>query len=142
MSFEWSSTGTGQIIKSLHLTELHDNIDSIKDNEACIADKTSDNNSYNNGVDSSYNSSVDSPHRSGVDSGYKYGVDSSYRSSVHSEANSSYDSTDNVTDKGSYESVVQDAFYGTFKDLDWTNHVSAAQTANELSYNTSVCNGY
>jgi len=141
MSFEWSSTGIGQIIKALHLTELHDNIDSIKDNLACISDKSSDNNTYNSGVDSSYNTSVDSPHKSGVDSGYKYGVDSSYRSSVHSGADSSVNSSYDSGVDGTYKGSVYDPYYSGFNDLLWNDHHSSVESGDCNGHNTTVYGG-
>jgi len=113
MAFTWSSTGVGEIIKATHLTELQNNIDSIKDNIACITDKTSDNSSYNNTVDSGDKSSAKSTYRNGVDTGYNYGVDGSYNSSIYGTNYSNDNGSDYSTYNSNYKYPVHSVFNST-----------------------------
>jgi len=97
MSFDWIEINVGDIIRKSHIIELRENIDSIKDNLACITDKSD----YKSGYDTS------------VDSGYKSGYKSGYNSSVLNDNHGTYDSNEHGTYKSGHHSGYDNPHDGT-----------------------------
>ncbi|RLA81657.1 MAG: hypothetical protein DRG33_00110 [Deltaproteobacteria bacterium] len=83
MAFEWQAISVGDIIRKGHIIEIRQNIDSIKDNLACVTDKS--------GYDSGYNSSVDNNDHGSYKSGYNSGVDWDEHGNYYSSDDSGHD---------------------------------------------------
>lgn len=112
MGFTWSetiTTGTTEI-KAIHWTELHTNIDFLKDNPSgCVTDNTSVDAVADATVDTGDNASVNSGANSSVDSGDNASANSGQNSSVDSAADSGINFTKDVT--------IDNTAYGTINDF-------------------------
>jgi hypothetical protein len=100
MGFTWSetiTTGTTEI-KAIHWSELHANIDFLKNNPSgCGTNNTSVDATADATVDAGDNASVNSGANSSVDSGDNSAADSGQNSSVDGSANSSANPIKDIT---------------------------------------------
>ncbi|MDD5240033.1 MAG: hypothetical protein PHH61_06260 [Candidatus Nanoarchaeia archaeon] len=100
MGFTWSetiTTGTTEI-KTIHWSELHTNIDFLKDNPSgCGTDNTSVDATADATVDTGDNASVNSGANSGVDSGDNSGADSGNNTLVVSSEAITGNGSENLT---------------------------------------------
>jgi len=115
MAFEWSSIEIGDIIRKSHIVELRQNIDSIKDNLACITHKSGVHSAYDLNVDSDDYSSVDNGHDSTINTiqrdAYKDSDYDPYNSTAeatyYAGEDLSYDNGENTYVDDSYNSDVR-----------------------------------
>ena len=97
MAFTWTPITADQTAHSKAiLEEMRANLDSVKDNEACVADDTGYYADHDAGIDSAYDATYNSGHRATVDSADDATVHGTYQAGVDSSYYSGYNSGDNV----------------------------------------------
>ncbi len=149
MSFVWVediTKGVAEITKAA-TKEIRTNLDQIKDNEACVADKVSYNASQDTIVNSGYNSvhyndehsTYRDDHNSGVDTGdnsvYNSGEKGTYYNDVNQAEDSPHDSGVDDTYKSNVNNLDNDAQYAAFHTLNKTDHkVGVYYTQNAAEY--------
>jgi len=122
MAFTWQTDiNVGAEIKLECLTEIRNNIDSIKDNTACITEKTTYYSDNDVDVDSAYDSGVlnddhgtyDSDQHGGYYTDKDATVDSDQHGTVYGNENSGYDGTEESTFYSTKKASVNSGEFGS-----------------------------
>lgn len=120
MAFVWVediSKGIAEISKAA-TEEIRTNLDQIKDNEACVADKVSYNASQDTAVDSGYNSVHYNDEHSTYRSDHNSGVDTGENSVYNSGENGTYYNDVNQSEDAPHDSYVHDTYLSNVLNLD------------------------
>jgi len=109
MSFDWIEISVGDIIRKAHIDELRDNIDYIKDNEACIT--------YKNGVLNGHHSNEDTGEYTTYESTNYSGNDGTHRVHEYSGQNNTYQDGAKAGVYSSAKGTHKDGEYGTVEGI-------------------------
>jgi len=117
MSFEWTEDiqkGAAFITKAV-IEEIRSNLDSIKDDEACGADKVSYNAAQNTVVDDGYNATHYNDQHSSYNNDVNTGVDTGYKSTDRTDHDEGVNSVYYLDDNTNHNSGVLYTHYADAK---------------------------
>jgi len=144
MSFVWDediTEGSALTTKAV-VDEIRTNLDSIKDNEACVADKTTYIPSQNTSDDTNHDTTHHTDENTGVNSGYNSGYDVDEHSTYQNDHNSGVDTGDNATYHND-ENVSEDAPHNSSVDSSYDSGVLSVDNDTHRSvYHTNDRNDH